>query len=118
MDSLSIWLGELGLERYAAVFEANGVDWESLPLLTERDLSDLGVLLGHRRRLLDALSRPQSDVALEAPRPSRAHRPPGERRQLTVLYCDLSGSTELAQRLDAGTDALRRSRFRSRCMIR
>lgn len=86
MDSLSTWLGELGLERYATVLEANGVDLEALPLLTDRDLAELGVLLGHRRRLLDALSHPQRDTARQAPQPSRAQRPPGERRQLTVLF--------------------------------
>ncbi|KAK48016.1 adenylate cyclase [Caballeronia jiangsuensis] len=103
MDPLSTWLGELGLERYATVFEANGVDLESLPLLTDRDLAELGMLLGHRRRLLDALShpQPQREAARQAPLPSRGHRAPGERRQLTVLFCDLAGSTELAQRLDA-----------------
>ncbi|SAK46375.1 adenylate/guanylate cyclase [Caballeronia hypogeia] len=109
MDSLSAWLAKLGLERYDEVFRANGVDLESLPLLTEQDLIELGVLLGHRRRLFDALSaapapKPVPAVAPappDIPEPARARRPPGERRQLTVLFCDLSGSTELAQALDA-----------------
>jgi hypothetical protein len=63
MDSLSTWLAGLGLERYAEVFQANGVDMDSLALLTERDLTELGVLLGHRRRLLDALASPKAVTA-------------------------------------------------------
>lgn len=101
MDSLSTWLAELGLERYAEVFLANGVDLETLALLTERDLIELGVLLGHRRRLLDALKSPMAVAARHVPPAPDARRPPGERRQLTVLFCDLAGSTELAQAMDA-----------------
>ncbi|SAL57957.1 adenylate/guanylate cyclase domain-containing protein [Caballeronia humi] len=103
MDSLSTWLAGLGLERYAEVFQANGVDMDSLALLTERDLTELGVLLGHRRRLLDALASSKAVTARPAPPPppAKAGRPPGERRQLTVLFCDLAGSTELAQAMDA-----------------
>src|SRR5579862_3765734 len=82
MDSLSTWLGELGLDRYTTVFEANGVDLESLPLLTEHDLADLGVLLGHRRRLLDALSHPPAEAVRTTQQTSKTPRPPGERRQL------------------------------------
>jgi class 3 adenylate cyclase/tetratricopeptide (TPR) repeat protein len=101
MDPLSTWLAELGLERYADVFAANGVDLDSLPLLSEQDLIDLGVLLGHRRRLLDALAGAASHPARDAAQAAKTRRAPGERRQLTVLFCDLSGSTELAQAMDA-----------------
>jgi len=57
VDSLSGWLRELGLERYASVFAENGVDLDSLRLLTDGDLKELGVLLGHRRTLLEAISQ-------------------------------------------------------------
>ena len=53
---VSRWLNELGLVEYAAVFAENGVDFRSLPKLTEQDLKELGVLLGHRRVLQDAIS--------------------------------------------------------------
>jgi class 3 adenylate cyclase/tetratricopeptide (TPR) repeat protein len=100
MESLSIVLAELGLERYAETFVAHGVDAHSLPLLNDADLAELGVLLGHRRLLLSAVARatrgtqPVSD-------PESSRRYSGERRQLTVLFCDLVGSTALAQGLDA-----------------
>ena len=53
---MSDWLGTLGLEQYSSVFAANGVDLDSLRLLTEKDLQELGVLLGHRKKLLEALA--------------------------------------------------------------
>lgn len=101
MEKLSAWLVALGLERYAHVFEDNGVDLDTLPLLTESELERLGVLLGHRKKLLSALAARSTasspDAAVTAPRPAA---PAAERRQLTVLFCDLVGYTELASRLD------------------
>jgi class 3 adenylate cyclase len=93
MDPLSAWLEGLGLAQYARVFAENGVDLEALPLLSDRDLERLGVLLGHRRRLLKAIA----ELA-----PSSAATPvfEAERRQLTVMFCDLVGSTALSARLD------------------
>src|SRR6266404_6035084 len=96
------WLRRLGLEQYEPAFRANEIDARVLPSLTAEDLKDLGVgLVGHRRRLLDAIA------ALSSPLPSP---PPlagegrvgaeAERRQLTVMFCDLVGSTELSTRLD------------------
>src|SRR6266446_782951 len=96
------WLRKLGLERYEPAFRANEIDARVLPSLTAEDLKDLGVgLVGHRRRLLDAIT------ALGSPLPNP---PPlsgegrvgadAERRQLTVMFCDLVGSTELSARLD------------------
>ena len=64
MDSLSAWLQSLGLERYAAIFAENGVELDSLPLLDEADLEKLGVLLGHRRKLLKAIAERLSDWQL------------------------------------------------------
>ncbi|MEO8627148.1 MAG: adenylate/guanylate cyclase domain-containing protein [Betaproteobacteria bacterium] len=108
MESLSTWLQTIGLERYGPVFEANGVDLRSLSLLGESDLETLGVLLGHRKLLLNALStldRADSSQfrARESPAPPPAHpsvTAQGERRQLTVMFCDLVGSTSLSERLD------------------
>ncbi len=100
------WLRELGLERYEQAFRDNEVDIALLPNLTVEDLKDLGVsLVGHRRRLLDAIAalktpehedvEPPADEA-----PARALRSEAERRQLTVLFCDLVGSTALSAKLD------------------
>ncbi|MFI4947926.1 MAG: AAA family ATPase [Alphaproteobacteria bacterium] len=97
------WLRNLGLEQYAAAFRDNAIDASLLPTLTAEDLRDLGVtLVGHRRRLLDAiaaLGAEAASVPSAAPVPATAAAD-AERRQLTVLFCDLAGSTELAARLD------------------
>ena len=105
---VAAWLRELGLERYERAFRDNEVDADLLPNLTADDLKDLGVsLVGHRRRLLDAIAAlraPEHEVVEqhvdEAPPAGQAHRSEAERRQLTVLFCDLVGSTELSGRLD------------------
>jgi len=96
------WLRNLGLGQYAASFRDNEIDATVLPSLTAEDLKDLGVtLVGHRRRLLDAIAALGQEAV---PAPSAAPVPTSaaeaERRQLTVLFCDLAGSTELAARLD------------------
>jgi class 3 adenylate cyclase/tetratricopeptide (TPR) repeat protein len=101
------WLRSTGLERYAQTFRENGIDLSALPDLTDHDLEKLGVLLGHRRRLLRAItdleatanSAPALAIAAAAP---AAPRPPdnAERRQLTIMFCDLVGSTALSTRLD------------------
>jgi class 3 adenylate cyclase/predicted ATPase len=96
---LAAWLRDLGLERYEAAFRDNAIDAAVLPELTADDLKDLGVnLVGHRRRLLSAISALQSEAL-----PSPEATPPSagaERRQLTVMFCDLVGSTELSSHLD------------------
>jgi hypothetical protein len=114
------WLRSLGLERYEEAFRDNEIDVELLPNLTGDDLKDLGVsLVGHRRRLLDALAqlrdaRPGNDAAAAeraievgaTPEPRADHGDPprlcpeAERRQLTVMFVDLVGSTALAGGLD------------------
>ena len=105
---IAAWLGGLGLEQYAPAFRANDVDREVLPELTADDLIGLGVTsIGHRRKLLAAIA------ALETEPPTGAQSAPSatsastaapiidaERRQLTVMFCDLVGSTELSARLD------------------
>jgi class 3 adenylate cyclase/predicted ATPase len=91
------WLRKLGLEQYEPAFRANEIDARVLPSLTAEDLKDLGVnLVGHRRRLLDAIAA----LGTEARAPSDAPAAAAERRQLTVMFCDLVGSTELSARLD------------------
>ena len=96
---IAAWLQGLGLERYEAAFRDNEIDWGALSKLTQEDLKDLGVVLGgHRRKLLDAIAALDSDVDVA---PSQAPAAPSaERRQLTVMFCDLVGSTELSSRFD------------------
>jgi class 3 adenylate cyclase len=99
------WLRGLGLEQYAPAFRANDIDGEVLRRLTAEDLRELGVTsIGHRRRLLDAIAalgdsqRPTEISPAPAPRPAAAAE--AERRQLTVMFCDLVGSTPLSVRRD------------------
>jgi class 3 adenylate cyclase len=106
------WLRNLGLERYEAAFRENDVSEEDLPHLTAEDLQGLGVVtIGHRRRLLVAIAKLQNDSApSQAAEPSGDHPAStpaedvvssgGERRQLTVMFCDLVGSTALSEKLD------------------
>src|SRR5689334_11821442 len=96
---IAVWLRDLGLERYEPAFREDEIDWEALPKLTAKDLKDLGVVLGsHRRKLLAAITALQGDAPPSTERASAAGA--AERRQLTVMFCDLVGSTELASRLD------------------
>jgi class 3 adenylate cyclase len=102
------WLRGLGLEQYAAAFRYNDIDDAVLRWLTAEDLRELGVAsVGHRRRLLDAIaalgaSTPAANTP-ELPDATTATLAPwgeAERRQLTVMFCDLVGSTALATRFD------------------
>src|ERR1700746_1970567 len=102
------WVERLGLERYEATFHENAVDAEVLPTLTADDLKEMGVIpIGHRRRLLDAIAKLQNDStpsqALTRPDDHSPSTPiadagsqAGERRQLTMMFCDLVGSTALS----------------------
>jgi class 3 adenylate cyclase/predicted ATPase len=96
---IGVWLSSLGLERYEPAFRDNAIDAEVLPELTEADLEKLGVLLGHRKRMLRAIAELGTAPVRATPAPERA-ADPAERRQLTVMFCDLVGSTELSSRLD------------------
>jgi class 3 adenylate cyclase len=92
------WLRGLGLVQYEALFRANGIDADILPELTEVDLEKLGVPLGHRKRLLRAilaLTAAETSAALSASTGTTLHDA-AERRQLTVMFCDLVGSTVLS----------------------
>src|SRR6516225_6377630 len=94
------WLRGLGLERYAVAFRDNEIHWEALPKLTAEDLQDLGVVLGtYRRKLLEAIVALSSPLP-NPPPPAGEGRVGAERRQLTVMFCDLVGSTALSARLD------------------
>jgi class 3 adenylate cyclase/predicted ATPase len=96
---IAVWLSGLGLERYERAFRDNEIDRETLPKLTAEDLKDLGVVLGsHRRKLLTAIAALHGNAAPSMERTSALRA--AERRQLTVVFCDLVGSTELASRLD------------------
>src|SRR6201996_1503513 len=111
---IGAWLRELGLEQYEAAFHENDVDTEMLPTLTDEELKNIGVSsLRHRRRLLEAIAALRSTaMPAEAPTqvspsaPSDLTRLPGasettaERRPLSVMFCDLIGSTALSARLD------------------
>jgi class 3 adenylate cyclase len=100
---VAAWLREFGLERYEPAFRDNEIDAEVLPALTEGDLVTLGLPLGPRRKLLNAIAelREGSPKQLsQAPAPVAATSSEAERRQLTVMFCDLVGSTALSVRLD------------------
>ena len=100
---IAAWLHSLGMQQYERAFRDNAIDAAILPELTADDLRDLGVnLVGHRRRLLAAIAalrsddRPASAAPTDHPAPASA----AERRQLTVMFCDLVGSTEISARHD------------------
>jgi predicted ATPase/class 3 adenylate cyclase len=105
---IATWLRRLGLEQYERAFEEGDIDVDVLPDLTDADLALLGVSLGHRKKLLRAIARlrPEAVAGEGAPPASGltaqrlSEAPGGERRQLTVLFCDLVGSTELTARTD------------------
>jgi len=101
---IEAWLQGLGLERYAPAFRDNEIDWEVLPKLTSEDLREIGVAaIGHRRKLLDAvaaLGASMPTAAVTEGVSDSAASADAERRQLTVMFCDLVGSTALAARLD------------------
>jgi class 3 adenylate cyclase/predicted ATPase len=119
MRRIEEWLSDLGLGEYASRFVENDIDFEILDDLTDQDLEKIGVAsLGHRRKLLRAISglyasstesvsvvkpptSPEGRTAAEEPEPLPARDVRGERRYLTVLFCDLVDSTGIASRLDA-----------------
>jgi len=94
MQDIAGWLEKLGFEQYALRFAENGIDLSVLPELTDQDFDRLGVLLGHRRKMLRAIAEfNRPEPALE-----QAHRHDAERRHHTVMFCDLVGSTALSAR--------------------
>src|SRR5206468_4358671 len=102
-DSVRQWLAQIGLEQHAETFAAADVDLELLPDLSDEDLKELGLSLGQRRRLLRAiveLSSERPPPAAQIAEASADAVRAAERRQLSVMFCDLVGSTELSSRLD------------------
>ncbi len=89
------WLEQHGLGQYAARFVENDIDRSLLTSLTEEDLKELGLTIGHRRRFSAAFDIHRGTAV---PDPEASHAP--ERRQLTVMFCDMVGSTSLSSRLD------------------
>ncbi len=116
MKQVKEWLEKLGLSEYAQRFADNAIDLSVLPDLTDQDLEKIGVLLGHRRKILKAIAAFNSGTAVQndaakATEPSATLPTPalpidtagatGERRYLTVMFCDLVGSTAISAQLDA-----------------
>ena len=100
---VAAWLRGLGLERYAQLFRDNDIDGEILCGMTAEDLKDLGVgIVGHRRKLLDAIAALRAPTPLSDTAPARdeAAKDTAERRQVTVMFSDLVGSTALSARMD------------------
>ena len=100
--NIADWLEGLGMAEYAGRFAENRIDISVLPELSDQDLKELGVVLGDRRKMLRAI---RELVAVEPvedrPAPEPAPKPDAaERRQLTVMFCDLVGSTAMSARLD------------------
>jgi hypothetical protein len=105
-----VWLRNLGLEKYEAAFRENEIDERVLPNLTQEDLKEIGVgPVGHRRMLLEAIAAmrgdtsgkvPSADVATASSVPNAAPEDRAERRQVTVMFSDLVGSTALSARMD------------------
>src|SRR5262252_2189272 len=102
MPQMADWLKKLGMSEYAELFAENDIEIDILPELTDPDLERLGVSLGDRRRILRAIrelgapAQPAPQTALSSPAPHDS----AERRQLTVMFCDLVGSTALSVELD------------------
>jgi class 3 adenylate cyclase len=111
-----VWLRSLGLGKYEAAFRENEIDETVLPSLTNDTLKELGVTaVGHRLKLLDAIAALRDDASVQPPAVTLAPAPPpadtstgqqiveprGERRYLTVMFCDLVGSTGISAALDA-----------------
>jgi class 3 adenylate cyclase/predicted ATPase len=117
MRQIADWLENLGLPEYGERFAENGIDVSVLPRLTDQDLKDMGVLLGHRRKMLAAIGElssqpaaagapatitPIGSAAIPTASPiAPANEAAGERRYLTVMFCDLVDSTGIAAKLDA-----------------
>jgi hypothetical protein len=101
------WLRSLGLEEYEVTFRENQINEKVLPSLTAEDLKDLGVVIvGHRRTLLDAIAVLRAETKAKAlpsdalPTIDTSPKDTAERRQVTVMFSDLVGSTALSARMD------------------
>ena len=111
-QQIADWLEKLGMSEYARAFAENRIDFSVLPDLTDQDLEKLGVVLGDRRKMLRSIAnindkppevtpQPVSSSARPATAATAAAEATGERRYLTVMFCDLVGSTGISAQLDA-----------------
>ncbi len=102
MQEIADWLRKLGMSEYAHRFAENGIDVSALRHLTDQDLKDIGVLLGHRRKMLAAIGE-LTGAGPAKPVPAAGMEPKtqdaAERRQVTVMFSDLVGSTALSARM-------------------
>jgi len=117
MQQIAHWLEKLGMSEYTERFAENRIDFSVLRDLTDQDLKDLGVVLGDRRKMLRAIAEmddapmaaPSARPVIPTPIPANVETSPisasieatGERRYLTVMFCDLVGSTSISAGLDA-----------------
>jgi predicted ATPase/class 3 adenylate cyclase len=95
MSSIADWLASLGLSEYTERFVVNAIDTSVLGEITEQDLKELEIPLGHRRKILRAIADAKIEAPLQLSQDGGA-----QRRQLTVMFCDLVGSTALSNKLD------------------
>jgi SAM domain (Sterile alpha motif) len=111
MQQVADWLEKLGLGQYAERFAENDISFSVLPDLTDQDLKEIGVSLGHRRQLLREIANldktataspfvPLTAPPIAAPTVAPHAQATGERRHVTVMFCDLVGSTALSARMD------------------
>jgi class 3 adenylate cyclase len=106
MQQIADWLERLGMSEYAQCFAKNRIDFSVLPDLTDQDLEKLGVVLGDRRKMLRPIANLEfhksagvvTDGAVAPTSPSQLDS--AERRQVTVMFSDLVGSTALSARMD------------------
>src|ERR1700739_2628054 len=101
MQQIADWLKRLDLSEYAERFAENGIDVSVLPHLTDQDLKEMGVLLGHRRKMLAAIGDLTGKSGGSGAGPVPGAPVTGERRYLAVMFCDLVGSTAMSAQLDA-----------------
>ena len=101
MTGIKNWLTQLGLHEHDELFRENGVDLDLLPELTNDDLKDMGIVrLRDRKILIKAIDELKSTPVDTSARQDDLERQPVQRRQLTVMFCDLVGSTALSTRFD------------------
>src|SRR6185312_11741905 len=102
MSDIDSWLQGLGLEKYSEILASHDIDLTVVPELTEQDLEKLGLSLGHRRKFMAAAARLRAAPPAAASAPGQPSAQPAavERRQVTVVFIDLVGSTALGSKLD------------------
>jgi class 3 adenylate cyclase len=100
MQQIADWLEKLGMSEYAQRFAENGIGFAALRHLTDQDLKDIGVLLGHRRIMLAAIQELGSPAVAQRVTAELKPQDTAERRQVTVMFSDLVGSTALSARMD------------------